>query len=407
MTGTLLSQAIPILTAPFLARLYSPSDYGILGLYMSITGLISMFTTLQYSNAIIVAKTDDEVKGLMNLCLRINSIFALIILVLTILLHKSIAGWLDTEQLQYWLFAAPFSIFMGGLSLIFGNFAIRTKQFGLVSRNRVYSTVASTTFSLSIGYLTHHTAGLFIGLWVNQLINGLLLSTQSLKKTSVNWKEIIKSNYNAVRRKYINFPKFNLPSDFLNNFTNQIPVYFLNAFGTTATVGSYNMGNRILGLPIIFISSAMSEVFRQQAAEDYNKNGSCREIFMRTFKALSLTSVLPFIILIIFAPQLFTIFLGEKWLEAGKFAQILSIMYFFRFTASPLSYVFYITQRLKENLILQFIFLLISISSFYFGYILTRSVYQSLLLFSIGYSLIYVYNLIRTYQLSAKPANRN
>lgn len=403
MTGTVLSQAIPIFAAPVLARLYAPADYGLLGLYMSVTSLISIFSTLQYTNAIIVATNDDEARSIMNLCIRLTTLFSALTLLLSFALHNIIAVLFKSDMLKYWLLAAPFSIFMGGLTGIFSNYALRTKQFGLVSRNRVYSTIGSTAVSLTVGFLTHHVVGLFAGLWVNQFINGLLLCTQSLKSTGDSWKTILSSGYAEVKNKYINFPKYSLPSDFLNNFTNQIPVFMLNSFGSLGAIGSFNMSNRILGLPITFISSAFSEVFRQKAAEDYNTTGSCREIFMKTFKTLSLSSVLPFVVLAAFGPQIFSFVLGAKWVEAGRFAQIMSLMYFFRFTISPLTYVYFVANKLKEDMILHIVFLLVSILSFYLGYKLTNSIYYTLLFYAIGYSFIYVIYFVRSYKYCKNP----
>lgn len=400
MTGTVISQVIPIAAAPILSRIYEPADYGILGLYMSVTGLISMFGTLQYSSAIVVASNEEEVRSIINLCLRLLAIFAGVTLIAVLVLHNFIGTWLKSEPLKYWLLAAPFSIVLNGLSGIFGSYAIRTKQFALVSRNRVASTIGSTAVSLTVGYLTHNPIGLFAGLWTNQFINGILLSVSALRKTGESWKAILKSTYAEVKMKYINFPKFSLPSDFINNFTNQIPVFMLNAYGSPAAVGNFNMSNRILGMPITFISSAFGEVFRQKAAEDYNRTGSCRDVFIKTFKTLSFLSVLPFAVLAILGPQIFSFVLGAKWIEAGKFAQIMSIMYFFRFTVSPLTYIYYIANKQKEDFYLHFLFLLISFVSFYVGFKVSGSVFISILIYAILYSFIYLIYLLRSYKYS-------
>lgn len=400
MTGTVISQAIPIAAAPLLSRIYEPADYGILGLYMSVTGLISMFGTLQYSSAIVVASNEEEVRSIINLCLRLLAIFAGVTLIAVLVLHNFIGTWLKSEQLKYWLLAAPFSIVLNGLSGIFGSYAIRTKQFALVSRNRVASTIGSTAVSLTVGYLTHNPVGLFAGLWTNQFINGLLLSISALSKTGESWKAILKSKFDEVKLKYINFPKFSLPSDFINNFTYQIPVFMLNTFGSPMAVGNYNMSNRILGLPITFISGAFGEVFKQKASEDYSKFGNCSKIFVETYKALNLILVLPFFILILFGPQIFSFVLGKKWEGAGEISQIMAVLFFFRFTISPLTYVYYIANKQKEDFYLHLLFLIVSSLAFYFGFKSTHSIYKSILIYSILNSAIYVTYLIRSYKFS-------
>ncbi len=41
MTGTTIAQAIPVAISPILTRLYSPDDFGVLALFMSIPLIFS------------------------------------------------------------------------------------------------------------------------------------------------------------------------------------------------------------------------------------------------------------------------------------------------------------------------------------------------------------------------------
>jgi O-antigen/teichoic acid export membrane protein len=67
--GTGFAQVISIFTAPIITRIYTPEDYGILGIYMMFTGIIGTISTLKLANAIIVEKDDktckkgSEIKG--------------------------------------------------------------------------------------------------------------------------------------------------------------------------------------------------------------------------------------------------------------------------------------------------------------------------------------------------------
>lgn len=361
-----------------------------------------MFGTLQYSNAIVIAQDDVEVRGLIKLCLQILVVFSGISIFFILLFHNAIGGYFKSDQLANWLWMAPFSIFLNGLSGIFGNYAIRRGYFGLVSKNRILSAVLSTTCSLLIGYTYKNPLGLFIGLWVGQFVNGIVFMLLSLRISGEPLAGFIYADSKTVQKQYSNFPKYSLPSDFINNFTNQIPLFMLNAYGSLSNVGSYNMSNRILGLPIGFISQSFGEVFRQKAANDYRETGSCKPIFIRTFKTLGLLSILPFGVLICWGPDIFAWVLGEKWREAGHYSQIMGIMFFFRFTVSPLTYVYYIAGRLKEDFILHFFFLFMSYVSFYLGYQYFHTTEYSLLIFSLLYSSIYCVYLLRSYQLSIK-----
>jgi O-antigen/teichoic acid export membrane protein len=406
MSGSVLAQMIPILVAPLLSRMYTPANYGILGLYMGITGLIAMFGTLQYAHAIVLAKDEEEAQQLIKLCLQILLGFVLFVAFTTLLFHQTIGNYFNSIELSLWLWMAPISILMNGFSNVFGNYATRHQHYSLISMNRIISAVATTFCSLSIGYYSKNPLGLFVGLWVGQIINGLLLMVMTMRKTGIQWQDIVHAKTQSVIQRFINFPKFSLPSDFINNLTNQLPIFMLNTYGSATAVGHYNMGNRILGLPIGFIAQSFSEVFRQRAAQDYRETGSCKAIFLKTLKTLGLLSILPFALLIIWGPEIFAWVLGEKWREAGHYAQIMGVMFFFRFTVSPLTYVYYIANRQKEDFYLHLLFLLIAFMSFQIGYYYFGTTESALYIFSFLYSGIYCIYLLRSFQLSSGTAHK-
>jgi O-antigen/teichoic acid export membrane protein len=60
MTGTTIAQAIPIAISPILTRLYSPDDFGIFALYMSITSITGVVSTGRYELAVMLPKKDED-----------------------------------------------------------------------------------------------------------------------------------------------------------------------------------------------------------------------------------------------------------------------------------------------------------------------------------------------------------
>ena len=98
---------------------------------------------------------------------------------------------------------------------------------------------------------------------------------------------------------------------------------------------------------------------------------------------------MPAILIAIFSPVVFEWVLGSEWKQAGFYARYLSIMFFFQFTVSPLGYTLLIAGKQKLNLIWQVVLLLITSAALMFGY-LNKSADQSVLLYSIAYSLMYI-----------------
>ena len=402
ISGTTISQIVPVAAAPILARIYHPEDYGVLGIYMSVVGLISVISTLAYTNAIMLPASELEANKLVSLCLRLVGLTTLIALVIVLFLSNYISSTFNSPRLKFWILFAPLSLLMNGINGVFSMYASRLKKFKLLSFNRVFCTIGTVITSLIVGLITKSEIGLFMGLFVNQILGSIYLTYQTLKNTSFKTLDFLKYEWKTVARKYINFPKYSLSADFINNFTNQIPIFMLSRYANPASVGYYGMSNRMLGLPSTFISSSIGEVFRQRAAKDYAESGTCRPIFIKTFKTLLLISIVPFAVLMLFGADIFAFIFGEKWRFAGIYTQITGPLFLFKFVVSPLTYVYIITEKQKEDFILHLLFVVLGIATLFIGLKYYNSVTTALGIFVFSYCAIYMIYLIRSYQLSLK-----
>lgn len=397
--GTGFAQAISIFTAPIVTRIYTPSDYGILGLYMMVTGLVGSFATMQYHNVVIIEKDEDDAKYAMELIISLGAILTLFTFLLLIFIKKYIAELLNSPQLENWLLLVPISIFINTWSIAFMSWANRTQNFKLMSKNRIIAALLVPLVSIGLGLLIKGPTGLIIGLLFGQTLAALLLSNFFFRKQGFRFT-YSKSGIIETAKKHKNFPKFSLPSEFINNFVNQIPIIMLGKYFGSASVGHFNLSNRMLGMPVGLLSGSVSEVFRQRASEDYKNTGSCEKIFLKTLKTLFLISIVPFAIIFFFGPQIFSVVFGKQWVEAGIFSQIMAPLFFFRFTISPLTYIFYIAQKQKIDLILQIALAVGLILSFVLSYIFSKDLITMLIAFVTYYCIIYLIFLFLSWRYS-------
>jgi O-antigen/teichoic acid export membrane protein len=192
-------------------------------------------------------------------------------------------------------------------------------------------------------------------------------------------------------------PRYSLPAEFINNFINNLPVLVLGKAYGAATVGHFNMSNRMLGMPVQLVSASVSEVFRQRASTEFREHGQCERFFKKTFWSLAGLSILPFAILFFFGPQLFSFFLGGNWLEAGVYSGILAPVFFLRFTVSPLTYMFFVAGKQREDFIMHVVMLMAVFASLWIAAANAQNVLITLIAYSAIYCLIYMYYLARSF----------
>lgn len=400
MTGSTIAQLLPIFTAPVLARIYLPQDYGLFGIFLSTAVIFGIFSNLQFSSGIIVARTDEESHDLVNISVVLSFLVSVVSLVILLIFGKRIAALVDSPDSAIVLLFCPFVIFLQSINAIVSALAVRKKLFKAIAVNRVVSAVLTATVSITLGLMTRNYLWLIAGYIAGQLYGSVFL-THSIRKAVGHRIFNIHLDGNKLRatfKKHLNYPKYFLPSEFINNGINQLPVFLLSSLSSLSAVGYYNMSLRILGLPISFVSSSISEVFRQRATEDYHERGTCRPIFLKTLITLFLLSLIPFIVIIFWGSDLFAWALGEKWRNAGIYTEALGLMYFFRFIVGPLSYIYVVAGNLRGDLLNHIYFFISSLLILYL--LIPVSVWTAFLVYSINYSIIYLHVLFKSYKLS-------
>src|SRR5690554_3967234 len=71
-SGNITARLITILLTPVITRLYSPADYGIYNVFMSVIGITGALATLRYSVTIPVARDEKLADNLLKLCFIIT-----------------------------------------------------------------------------------------------------------------------------------------------------------------------------------------------------------------------------------------------------------------------------------------------------------------------------------------------
>lgn len=389
-SGSVVAQILPILFMPILSRLYGPKEYGILGLYVSIGSIAVAISTLRYSQAIQISEKKEDAFLILKFCIFLVSAFSILLFFLILPVFLFYMNNLKIESIGRTVLTLPVYVLIAGLNEVLLVWINRNKQFKYISFNRILTTSFTLITSLIWATTVNHSfKGLIFGLVFGQMMGTcfLLFRANQIQRFDFYFNKI---QLKCLLIEFKHFPIYSLPSDLINVVTNQLPILMLNKFATNAEVGYFSMSNRILGLPSLFISASIGEVFRQKATQDYNMNGTCLPIFKKTFKTLFLIGILPFTVIALFGPWLFSFFLGNEWTESGHYSQIFAVMFFLRFVISPLTYTFYITGRQRIDFFIHVLMLLSTLVPFYLGFNLLNNIYMSLLMFSISYSLIYI-----------------
>ncbi len=398
MSGTAIAQIISISITPIITRSYNPEDFGFYTTFIAFYSLLCSFATGKFERVILLSKEIKDIIIVSSLCLVTSivfSLFCLLILIISSFLFDFSKWGLDILLVK-WLYTIPFFLIVYSVNTIFLTYLNYIKNFKEIAKARIVKTFLSISVSVICIFFLRNMGGLILG-----EILGLFFSTVYLfprLKFLFQFKETISSHFYGVASRYRNFPLYNIPADFLNVTSAQMPAFYLTSLYGSSTTGYYSLMKRVLDAPINLLSSSILEVFRQKAAEQYSETGNCRELFIDTTKKLVLISFGPFTILFFFAPEIFEFLFGHEWYISGEYARIFSIFYFFKFISSPLSYMFYLAEKQKIDFLLHVYMFVSTIVVFSFPSFFLMTSLETLFFYAVNFSVIYLVYFLFSYR---------
>jgi O-antigen/teichoic acid export membrane protein len=357
MTGTTIAQLLPILVSPLLTRMYTPSDFGVYALYISIISIISVIVTLRYEFAIMSPKKREDALSVFCLSLITSFVISVLIFVIIVIFKKNIIDLLENERIIKWGYFIPLTCFLLGAIQTFNYWFNREKLFKVLSTSRVIQTFANIVSNIAIGIVyKNNELGLILGHLLGAVASVLYLFYKFTKNTNI--LNELRKNVSLLKIKeqailYKEYPKLNTLSAFLDTISLQLPAIFVSKIYSSTNLGYYNLTTRTISTPLSVISFSVSQVFFQRISEAYNENKPLRPIVLNTAKYLSLISSLPLVVLLFFGPELFSFVFGENWRIAGDFARVLAFAYAIKFVVSALSVSFFAVGEVKKLFYLQ------------------------------------------------------
>jgi O-antigen/teichoic acid export membrane protein len=329
--GTALGQAITVLVSPILTRLYTPEDFGVLAIYSSILGILSVGASWRYELAIPLPERDEDAVNLVALSLGIVVLMTLVVGLGTWLLENHIVHWLNAPDLRAYLWLLPIGMLLVGSYQVFNYWAVRKQAFRVIAKTRLYQGFGAALTQIVCGFLKSGPVGLITGQIVGQSA-GIVILASLFRKPGFRIPQV--KSVEHVAKRYVRFPKLSILPAFVNAVGLQLPIIVLNTFYGNEVTGWFSLAQKVFGIPLSIISSATSQVLFGQAANHRRSRYEMESLFWKAIRQQSLLS-LPLILLIPLTPILFPLVFGYIWQESGVYAAVWLPSLIANFIASP------------------------------------------------------------------------
>ncbi len=379
MGGTVIGQVIPFLSTFILTRIFSPDEFGVFAVYLSLVNILGAISTGRYEMSILLPKTHERAFELVRISLKISLVFCLICFLIIILFAKSITGILETEELFPYIYFLPVSVFGFATYRVFTAWYTRIKKYRKISLNMVIKSISGVFFNIGIGYF-FGLIGLFLGNIFSSLIAVVSLGPSMYFKDF----QYSKRRMCLLARKYSKFPIYDVPSSFMYTLSKNGIVLLISKGFASAITGYFSLTERVLITPSQVFVGSYTQVYNQRITEKYNQGEDIRRFVIKNVNRLGQLLSLPFAgvlyLSIFYVPWVF----GNEWTVLYKYIYILCPYIFFSMLLNPLGYILKILNRQDLSLLQHVILTIAKLGSLLFSiFILDLSIYLSLMIYAI------------------------
>lgn len=378
---------------PVISRLYSPEEFGLLALLFSIHTIALLFATGQFELAIVLPKKDENALKLIRVGLVISFVVSSLFLIFSIIFQKIYQEYSSTPNIYIWLIPLTLTILTTAFSSLIIGYCNRKKLYRhIIGYNIILSTL-TVTLKVVFGVLKVNN-GLVLGFLIAQTItNGYFLLIPFSNHLSLKSLTLITKQDFILTNKYLNFPKFNLPLNFINTFSTNLPFFLIAAYFSKSLTGQLSIALTLLFKITTLYSNSAAQVLYQRIAFIRHEGKKIWPIIKNYMARTLIPSIVFIVLFIIFAPSVFCFVLGKEWYIAARFSQIMAPWALLVLLGGPLSFIPNIFEKQRTNLVICTVNLIFRALGLYIG-IYLNNVYIAVGLFAFSSLLAITYQLI-------------
>lgn len=377
-TTTILAKLLSIFSIIVLARLLTPSDFGVVGISAIVIGMISLMQDFGLNAALIQKKNDISETA--------NIVFYCTILI-NFLLYV-IAFFVAPFASEYFKEPAITSIIrVGGLSLIIDS--LSSGNTGILTKRLLFKKIAFVTFvrnvigvisSIILAFLGFSYWSLIYGNLISSILNTILLWVVS------DWRPTLQFNF-RVAREMFSYGKNIIVIIAMTFGVKNADNFVVGRILGSESLGVYGIAYKFGMFSATYISTTIGTVLFPVYSQLQDSKEAMKRAYLKTLRFVSYFAIPLSIGTIVLAHEFVIYILGAKW-EAVTFPlQILTIAGLFASLGGPSWNIFLAAGKpsiSSKIAIIEFVTIIILIYPFIKVYGLSGSAFVVSVSFIIG-----------------------
>lgn len=309
-------QGISFLLSIIIARIVSPSAYGLIVMIQVFLSFSQLFIDSGFANALIQKKDRDET----DYCtvFIFNMGVAIILYLLFFFAAPIIANFYEEPQLKTITRVISLNLIFSSLSIVQRTRLTINLDFKTQTKAGLWAVIISGVIGVICAYCGLEVWALVIQGLVNQLIISALLMFYS------RWKPRMVFSVQSFKRLFSFGSKLML-SNILTSIVININSLVIGKKYSSADLAFYNRGFKLSEFPSVNIAEVLNRIIYPVLSRVQDDRKALQEAYLK-YLHLSHYIVLPLMgLLVVLAAPLVEVLLTPKWLDAVPYLQIFCI----------------------------------------------------------------------------------
>lgn len=323
-----VTTGLQFVTLAVLARLLSPSDFGLMGMIMVVIGFAQLFADMGISNAIIYRQdaTREELSSLYWL----NIMAGIVIFVVVCGASPLITAFYHEPRLSNLIYLSSLIFLITPFGQQFQILLQKELKFDQLAKIEIMASFANSVSAITLAILGMGVFSLIWGQLTGTSLRALLLSCVGWK----NWRPHLHFATQDLKR-YISFGLYQMGEKAVNYFNSNLDYLLIGSMLGAKALGYYTLAYNLILKPLSAINPIITRVAFPVFLKVQNNTEKLKKGYLKVLQLLSTVNFPMMAGLAVVAPIAVPVVFGEQWLPSIILIQILTIVGLLRSTANP------------------------------------------------------------------------
>lgn len=323
---------LQFVTLAVLARLLSPSDFGLMGMIMVVVGFAQAFADMGLSNAIIQRQgvKEDHLSSFFWI-----NVFAGIVLFVCILLFRPVAVlYFKQPSLSDYLIFAAFIFLITPIGQIFTTLLRKELKFKALSKIEIAGMAVYSVTAICFALAKFGVLSLIFGQLARSSFTVIILFI-IFRKT---WLPRFHFSITEIKS-YLSFGLFQMGERAVNYLSANVDYIIIGRFLGPAALGFYTLAYQIVIFPLTNINPIITRVAFPAFSRLQDDNLRMRRGYCKAINYISMLSFPMLTGMLVVAPEFVGLVYGPKWEPSIITLQILCLVGIFKSLGNPIGSV--------------------------------------------------------------------